>query len=431
MSLLDLSLVTRCYTTLLSSRIPTFKDWPSTASLAVSAGAPESVSGQHALSFYLYHVHEDAHARNQDWGVNDSNPRRFKSMGLTLYYVMTPRSNLSDVHERALADQRVLGMALKTMRDQSVIDDTTTVDSTSGPMIVMPTRMRQLGNRLRATLQPVMANDASQYWQAGTHPVRLAAYYEVAATLLDPDDIQSRSSRVLMVGVQSFLGSGPRIERVFNSITFTVPGETQPRTVEADPAQVAYGAQLSIAGVNLKGDRTALLLLHADFSEPVEVDAAWNMTTNGNVLTVTVQPSANGVAVMPGIYGAVVQTTERKTLPDGSQRDFDHLSDQAAFAIAPAIVSVTGGPVHIATVDSFEPHLFGDTELLMFAGNRRLTRVAADPPGPGEFFTPNIPAAARTTIRFGYPASFGAGSIVPVRLIVRGAESIPRWEEVA
>jgi len=91
---------------------------------------------------------------------------------------MTPRSNLADVHERALADQRVMGMALKTMRDSRLIDDSTTVRQHCGPVIVMPTRMRQLGNRLRATLQPIMANDASQYWQAGTHPVRLAAYYE-------------------------------------------------------------------------------------------------------------------------------------------------------------------------------------------------------------------------------------------------------------
>ena len=431
MSLLDLSLVTRCYTTLLSSRIPTFIDWPSTATLAVSAGAPEAVSAQHALSFYLYHIHEDAHARNQDWGVNDPNPRRFKSMGLTLYYVMTPRSNLTDVHERALADQRVMGMALKTMRDQSVIDDSTTVDSIAGPVIVMPTRMRQLGNRLRATLQPIMSNDASQYWQAGTHPVRLAAYYEVAATLLDPDEIRSRTGRVLMVGVQSFIGSGPRIERIFNSIGLTVPGETQPRTVEADPAQVAYGEPFSIAGSGLKGDSTALLLVHADFPEPVEADAAWAVTTTGALLTATARPSAGGVAVMPGIYGAIVRTTARKTLPDGSQRDFDNLSDQAAFAIAPSIVSVTGGPMQVVTVDSFEPHLLGDSELLMFAGNQRLTRVAADPPGPGEFFTPANPAAARTTIRFVWPAGFGAGSIVPLRLIVRGAESIPRWETVA
>ncbi len=431
MALFDLSLVTRCYTTLLGKRIPTFKDWPTTANLIVSAGPPDSVSGQHALSFFLYHVQEDAHTRNQDWGVSDVNPRRFKPMGLTLHYVMTPRSNLADLNERALADQRLMGMALKTMRDQPTIEDNTMVASTSGPVVVMPARMRLFGNRLRATLQPIQFSEASNYWQAGTNPVRLAAYYEVAATLLEPEEPSSRAGRVLMVGVQSFLSSGPRIERVFSSASFILPGETQPREVEADPAQTAFGDTLSIAGVNLMGDSTALLIDHADFPKPIEVDAGWSMTTNGNLMTATVKSVAAGTALVPGIYGAIVRTTARKTLPDGSQRDFDAISNEEPFAIAPKILSVSAGaPVHIVTVDSFQPRLLADRELTMFAGNQRLKRVTADPPAAGEYFTPSSPAADRVTIRFAYPTSFVSGSFVPIRLFVRGAESMPHWELV-
>jgi hypothetical protein len=431
MALLDLGLVTRCFTTLLTERIPTFPDWPAANNLQVSAGPPDLVNGANALSFYLYHVREDAHAKSQDWQVNDANPQRFKPMGLSLYYVMTPRSNIGDVANRALADQLVMGLALKTLRDQSIIDDSTTVETGGGPVVVMPVAMRGRSNRLRCSLQPTMASDAAQYWQAGTNPLRLAAYYEVAATLLEPDEVRTRSGRVLMFGVHTFVRGEPRIERVTNVVEFTIPGEIEPRRVELSPAEAAYGQSLEISGADVKGDVTALLLNHRDFAEPAEADAAWNLRTDGSRLTVDVRAAAGGQAILPGIYGAIVRTTARKTLPDGSQRDFDSFSNQVGFAVAPAIIGVAGAaPMRIVTVDGFEPHLLGDGELMVFAGGSKLTRVAADPPGPGEFFTPASPAAARTTLRFRFPAGVAAGSLLPVRLVVRGAESGPWWEVV-
>jgi hypothetical protein len=429
MALLDLSLATRCFTTLLSQRIPLYPDWPGAATLLVSAGAPDLVTAPHALSFYLYHVREDAHTKSQDWEVNDPNPQRFKPMGLSLYYVMTPRSNIADANLRALADQLVMGLALKTLRDQAKIDDTTTVDTGGGPVLVMPTTMRGRGNKLRAVLQPTQANEATQYWQAGTNPLRLAAYYEVAATLLEPEEPRTRSGRVLMVGVHTFVRGEPRIDSIRNIVEFTLPGETDARRLDVSPAEVAYGHELDIRGADLKGDRTALLLDHRDFAAPIEVDAPWALTTDGSLLKVTVQATVGAQPIRPGIYAATVRTTARKTLPDGSQRDFDAFSNQVGFGIAPAIVSVTGAPpVRIVTVDSFQPHLLAGNDLMVFAGSSRLTRVAAGPPGPGEFFTPSAPPAATTTLRFRFPASVTPGSVLPLRLVVRGAESGPWWE---
>lgn len=431
MALLDLSLVTRCFTTLLGERIPLYPDWPAATPLLVSAGPPDLVNGAHALSFYLYHVREDAHTKAQDWPVSDTVPQRFKPMGLTLYYVMTPRSNLADAHLRALADQLVLGLALKTMRDLPMIDDASTVETPGGPLLVMPAGLRGRRNRLRALLQPTPANEAAQYWQAGTSPLRLAAYYEVAAALLEPDEPTTRRGRVLMVGVHGMVRSQPRIELTRNAISFILPGEKDPRTLEITPAEVAYGQTLEVYGADLKGDRTALLLNHPDFAEPVEADAAWNLKTDGSVLRVTVQPAAGAQALLPGIYGAIVRTTARHTLPDGSQRDFDALSNQSAFAIAPAIASVSGpGPVLTIEVNGFEPHALANGELLVFAGATKLVRVGASPPGAAEFFTPAAPPAARTTIRFSFPAGAVAGSLLPLRLVVRGAESGPWWETV-
>jgi hypothetical protein len=432
MALLDLGLVTRSFTALLRGRIPLYPDWPGATPIDVSAGAPDLVNGDHALSFYLYHVREDAHTKAADWPVpGDPVPQRFTPMGLSLYYVLTPRSSLADVNLRAMADQLMLGLALKTLRDLPTIDDSSTVDTAGGPLLLMPAALRGRGNRFRVLLQPTPANEAAQYWQAGSQPLRLAAYYEVAATLLEPDEPRTRSGRVLMFGVHSFVRGQPEIASTHNRISFTVPGELDARSIDLSPAEVPYGQTLEVRGANLKGDSTALLIGHRDFAEPIAVDAPWLLSTNGSRLSVTVQAAIGARALLPGIYGATVRTTARKTLPDGTQRDFDAYSNQSAFVIAPAILAVTGaGPVLTITVDQFEPHTLAAGDLIVFAGPTRLTRIGAGVPAAGEFFTPNAPAAARTTIRFAFPATLAPGSMVPLRLVVRGAESGPWWETV-
>ncbi len=431
MALLDLGLATRCFTTLLEERIPTFPDWPGSATLVVSAGPPDLVAGAHALSFYLYHARKDAHTEAQDWGVGGANPQRFKPMGLTLHYVLTPRSNIADPHSRALADQLMMGLALKTLRDDSFIDDSVTVESSGGPVLVMPVAMRGLDNKLRLSLMPTPATEAGFYWQAGTSAMRLAAYYEVAATLLEPDEPRSRSGRVLMAGIHVTPRSRPVIEAIENSIDVTVPGSGQSQRIDISPASVPYGDELRIRGADLKGDATDLLLFHRDLGEPVAVDAAWNLRSNGTLLTVDVQPAAGTTAILPGIYGAFVRTVFRSAMPNGTQRDFDFVSNQARFAIAPTIVSTSvAAGIVTATVAGFEPHQLAEGDIMVFAGSERLVRAAAAPPGPGEYFTPAAPAADRVRFRFRFPTTATPGALLPLRLIVRGAESGPRWEVV-
>jgi len=430
MALLDLSLVTRCFTTLLQLRLPAYSEWPAATTLLVSAGPPDLVQGPHALSFYLYHVREDAHAKSQDWGADDRVPQRFRPMSLTLYYLLAPRSNLADANLRAFADQLMLGLALKTMRDVPLIDDTTTVDTSGGPEIVMPVALRGRDNRFRALLQPTPVTDAVQYWQAGTNPLRTAAYYEVAATLLEADEPQVRSGRVLMVGLNVGVRGRPHIDSTASTITFTPPGALDPQQVTATPAEVPFGATMEIHGTQLRGDATALLLDHRDFAAPVAVDAAWNLAGDANRLSVTVQRTAGAQALLPGVYGAIVQATTRQRLPDGTGRDFDATSNESAFAIAPAIVGVNvAAGVLTVTVDSFEPHLLAPSDLLVFAGTTRLARATTPVPGPGQFVTPSTPAL-KNTIRLAFPAGTVPGSVLPLRLIVRSVESGPWWESV-
>jgi len=430
MALLDLGLVTRTFLTLLEERLPLFPDWPAATPINVQPAPPDGVtSGTHALSFYLYHVREDAHTKGQDWNAADDRPHRFKSMGVSLFYLLCPKSSAPTPRDRALNDQLVMGLALKTLHDFSMIDDTTTVDTTSGPKLLMPPAMRGRNNKLRITMMPKPADDAPNFWQGGSLPTRLAAYYEVCATLLEPDETRRRQGRVLTVGVHPFISKRPFIEGTRNVVSFTIPGELAPRDVTLSPAEAAFGSTFEVFGANLKGDKTRLLLSHRDFPDPVAADAPWAVQTTGTVLTATAQPAASGQAVLPGVYGVFVVTTMRGRLPDGSTRDFDAYSNQATLAIAPRIVSVTfAAGVGTITVAGFQPHMIATTDLLVLAGSDKLARTAADPPPAGSFHTPAAPPADTDKIRFRLPPGTPSGAIVPLRLVVRGAESAPRWE---
>lgn len=422
MPLLNISLITKTLITLLELRLPHYAEWPGSATLVASPAPPDVVAGDYTLSLYLYHLKEDAHTKSQDWQVSEATPLRYRPMGLTLNYVLCPRSSASSIDDRTYNDQLLMGLALKTLHDYPLIDDTTVVETAGPPKLVMPAALRGKGNRLRIELRPTPVEEAGQYWQAGTQAARLAAYYEVSATLLEPEQPQSRRSRVLSVGVHTFTRGAPVIDRTRSRIHFTLPEESSPRLLELTPAEAAAGQQFEILGADLKGDRTTLLLTHRDFIEPLAVDAAWDLSTDGSCLQATVRASAGGQALLPGIYGCLVRTTMRRTLPDGSQRDFDADSNEYPLAISPRIGDVQfPAGLGTMTLEGFDPAAVNGAELQLYLGSQRLTRVNGAP-AAGQF-----QAASPDTILFRCPAGVVSGSILPLRLIVRAAESAPGW----
>ncbi|NVJ50092.1 MAG: DUF4255 domain-containing protein [Gammaproteobacteria bacterium] len=429
MALMDLSQVTETFITILQSRLPTFADWPIATTLTASAAPPDSVGANHAVSFYLYHVKEAAHTKAQDWQIQHDCPLRYKSMGLTLYYIMTPRSNISDVEQRAYADQLTLGLALKTLHELPFINDTTTVDSSGGPVLAMPLALRGRNNQLRVTLRPTAAEDAAEYWQAGTQAARLSAYYEVDAVLLEPEQRPSQSGRVYAVGVHTFARKAPQVTQTQNTISFTLPGESDIREIQHSPAQVALGDTLEVLGSDLQGDYgTQLLLSHQDFVEPLAVDAPWSVDTNGSRLTAVIQSSIGAQVILPGVYHALVETIDRRRLPNGDTRDFPRRSNPSLFAIAPRILAINlVATEFVIQVQGFEPHLLSAEEILLFVGSERLERVSANPPGPGEFVTPAAPPVDTDKIILRLSAGLSSGDELAIRLVVRGVESAPNW----
>ncbi len=306
MALLDISLVTRSLLNLIEEHVTASQVWPPAVTLRVSPEPPDGLSGDHTLGLYLYHISEDGGYKNLPPPGRDVPPIRYTPMGLILHYQLTAHSDLDD-DVGTYREQLMMGCALKALRDYPVIDDTTTI----GAVNILTALIRGGDNRFRIMLQPVTPDQAVEYWTAGSSPLRLAAYYEVSVALLEPETTSARAGRVLSYGVYTFTRNTPRLDSSFNLLSFTIPGETDPREVELRPAQVPFDGAFTFVGSSLTGDTTTLLLQHPRWPDLVEADLAWGVQATSNRVSAVVQATASGEDILPGTYAALVRVTQR------------------------------------------------------------------------------------------------------------------------
>jgi hypothetical protein len=419
MSLLDVSKVTSTLMRLLEAHIGESPAWPSAVTLDVSAEPPDRLGGDAALGLYLYHVTEDPHRRNAPPPGGNGGGVRFAPMALNLHYQLTPHSDLGN-SAAALREQLIMGCALKALHDFPVVDDDTEI---AGTPILDPS-LANAGNRFRIVLQPLPFGEAPSFWTA-EEPLRLAAYYEVSVVLLESDEPPSRAGRVLRRAVFVFPTESPRVDASRSMITFTAPGDTQARELEARPAQVPVGRTFELEGSMLAGDRTELVLRSVLWDDPVVPDAGtagWNVVATPTRITATVRASAGAETVVPGLYGVSARVA-RPVRHGSPPRAFEQPSNETPLLVIPAVTSiafaagvatVAGGPFAHASI--------AVEEVEVYVGEARLARGASADPAQGEFVVDDA-----ATLRLRPPASVAPGSTHALRVIVRGAESEPRW----
>jgi hypothetical protein len=365
---------------------------------------------------------EDPHFKNAVPPPGNTDTR-FTPMALNLYYVLSAHADKGDQDNgnATLREQLLMGLAVKAMRDVNTIDAATQVNLTT---ILDPAIVAE-GNRIRIHLQPVTPSEAVTYWTAGSSSLRLSAYYQVGVLMLEPDTAPFRSGRVLRYGVQVFTGGGPRIDATQSRVSFTAPGETTPRSVTAQPAQVPVGGELDLIGSGISGATATLSVRGPGWPSAVPVDATWGFVAASTGPFATVAPSAGGQAILPGIYSATVQTTRTLSLPDGSSRDVVETSNAAPFVVVPGVspppVPDSTGTL-LVTGSGFAPADAVD----VFVGAAKLA-PAANPPtlAPGEFIV-----ASSTQLQVRLPSGLASASTPPLRVIVSGAESTPQWVTV-
>jgi hypothetical protein len=427
MTLLRLSLVTEGLLELIEHAVTASAEWPSGTTLGTSPDPPDRLNGDHVVALYLYHAVEDPHRRNPPSPGGTPMPERHTPMPLVLHYLLTAHSDLP-VNARTYEEQFLMGLSMKALRDFPVLDDDTIVGGTQ----VMPSLLRNRDNRFRITAQAVPATDAVAYWTAGQNALRMSAYYEVAGTLLEPEPVLRRAGRVFDYGVHTIVAGVPRLSGSRSTTTFVVPGDPVARQVETRPAQSAIGDAFDLIGTALTGDGTDLVLEHPSWTEPVTADAVlWGVVAQPEGMRATVQREAGGRGVLPGIYAASVAVTTELAQPGGGTRRVVARSNVTPFAVAPAVLSITGQAQQRFTVTGgrFDPAMLtADDDIEVWVGADRLVRIVPSPTTstqPGEY-----EVLDDDNLELRLPAGLTTGEELPLRIVVRGIESPPRWVTV-
>ena len=431
MALLDISLVTRALIRVVKAYVPQSGVWTGPTDwdeIPISPLPPDRLETG-ALGIYLYHITEDAHFKNQPATGADTPPVRYTPMGLDLHYQLSV--NAGEDEQSLYQAQLLLGLAVKALHDYPVITDASEVhgirifDEECEPL-------RDAENRIRLSLQPIPHNEASSFWTAGSTPLRPSAYYQASVILLEPEESDTRSSRVLRYGVHTFLAGAPGLDGSENTLTFDVPEMGVSQQLKLRPAEAPLGSppdsRVTFTGVDLAGDETHLLLRSARWTTARQADATWSIVVTANRVLAAVGETIDSEDVLPDMYAASVRVIRHRTLPDGSVRPFEQTSNETPFTITPRIDAIGGPDVGgLVTINGY-PFQHDDLEpenLQVYLGAERLTRGTAGALERMEFTVTNA-----TTLQLRLPAGLTPGEYVPFRLLINGAESAPRWIEV-
>lgn len=441
MALLDLSLVTQALIRLIQVHASSSDVWDGAG--ARSAGAeigewsqvpvspvPATLAGTPTtaqMSVNLYHIGEDAHFKNQSFPGPETAAVRYTPMGLNLHYQLCVLAG--DDADHQYRAQRLMGLAVKALHDYPNLTDETQI---AGVSIFQGLDLANNDNRIRLSLQPIPYNEAVSFWTAGSTPPRLSAYYLASVILLEPEQPPRRAARVLSYAVYPMAMGRPRLFASENSITFQPPGVAERQTLELRPAEVPLAGpetRVSFTGVGLTGDEIQLLLRSLRWTAPCEVDAAWGVASGNDRVFATVQPRIGTEELLPGTYAASVRLVRLHTLPDGRVRRLTETSNETPFTITPYIEDPIGLPDDSAcftvTGGLFQHEELEEDDVQVFIGAERLQQESGDALGRGEFRVV-LPHQLRICL----PAGLEPGQHYPLRVMVNGAESAPRWIEV-
>ncbi|MBK9036246.1 MAG: DUF4255 domain-containing protein [Myxococcales bacterium] len=419
MALLDLSRVTRTLVTLVREVIAASPASPTP--LNVTSLPPDKFTEDNSVGIYLYHLSEEAAVKNQPWRGRPDTPIRYSPLALNLHYVVTASSTATDEHG-PYREQQLMGLAVKALHDYPVIDDATEVLGVK----ILDSLLVGDENKLRIALRHVPVSEAVSYWTAGSHALRLSAYYEVSVVLLEPEEPVAAAGRVLTWGVETFIGGLPRLTASRSTVRFTIPGEPSARAIEVQPAQAAIGDEVVVFGTGLGGGSLELVVRGPGWPAGAVVGPGWGVSGAGDQVYFTVQDLIDALPTLPGAYTAAVRITRTATLPDGRAHTTTVSSNETPFQIAPAVRTITGPVAGVFTIDG---GLFADATATVVTRVSVAAMVLA--PGTlGALAAGEFAIASASTIEFTLPTGAPSGEHLPVRVIVNGSESPPRWVQV-
>jgi hypothetical protein len=463
MPLADLSLVTSSLRTLMDLNIRRLMGGVPPGAISISTLPPEKVgAAQNTLNLHLYHVAEDRYYKNMSGPGNDARNIARAPMALALFYILTAHHEQNPDID-ALTQQRLMGLALKTMHDYPIVADRLMIDAGAGagPQPVLDAALQGNDNPLQIILRPLTPEDTLAFWSTDDQQTaRLSAYYEVRVVMLTPEAPERFPGIVLSIGEYVRALGAAALAGSRSTVHFTVPaaigGGAQAVTVEVARVQLDPGSAPPHDAVTLLGSKLTsgieqrLVLRNAAWSRliapvnRVELDPAmnpgWEINLAADRIEFRVQPNLafldGGVPriidVLPGIYSASVRTVIGDRVFAGERMTSGVESNQIAFAIGPRIAG-HGPPdpvtrrVRIDIVAAFDLSLPSTAVELVVQGDAyvRLVAFTGNPAVDDGAFV--VDAAGLVLQPLFNPLAPGFHA---VRLMANGAEAQPFWIEI-
>ncbi|MGB8465558.1 MAG: DUF4255 domain-containing protein [Terrimicrobiaceae bacterium] len=422
---------------------------------------------QNRLSLHLYHVTEDPYYKNAAGEGNDVPNIAKAPMSLCLFYILTAHHNDGQTAVDALRQQEMMGMALKTLHDNPVITDRTTIPQSNGPGIqILPANLRNRGNSIQVILRPVSPEDAVGFWATEDQQLTtLSAYYEVRVIFLEPERPRTVPGIVLSLGAYLQQLGSPDLRTSASATRFTLPaiaGGGQPPPLETAPARAvlddrpnppAENRRFRLLGTNLAIGRSQTLILRNSRWQvqpsPVQ-EAPVDLSINPNwlvrfstavvevefrsTLDVRTPSGIQTLNVLPGIYSARVQAVTEQTVLLGQVKQIVSASNETGLAIVPRIESfaLAAGNIQINLGPEFDltTLTLNSDRLSVSLAGVAYSRTTVDPiPHAGEF---RVSGSHQITLRphSGLDVAPATPAAHSFRLIVNGAESPPFWVEL-
>lgn len=429
--------------------------------VSVTAMPPERAgAATDTLNLHLYHVMEDAHYKNQPPPGRGGAPVARQPLALSLFYILTAHHEINEIYD-AQNQQNLFSLAIKTMHDHALIDDSLAISPDGGPpQTVMNSGLRGHENHFEISPRPLTPEEAMSFWTAEqTATTRLSAYYEVRTIFIEPEQPTGGFGRVYDVGLYVAPISAPVLDRASALTAFTPPAasglppqvlETSPARAVLHPGSVPEVNRVTLSGSALTGDGqpgASQIVLRTpawrDLAVPVRdavidtgLNPGWSVRLTDTAARFDLQGSlqalVGGVAtvleVTPGIYAVSVRSTRRRQTEGGTLRATVTESNQITISVGAHITGVVaGGPGRLVvqvtnTFDMFAARL--DVQLSIDGElYDEATAFAGAPSDAGLFLRQAGQIEFHPLFN---PATPGTH---PLRLIINSAESQPFWFE--
>lgn len=403
------------------------------------------------LNLHLFHAIEDPSKRNEFApDALGAFPIKETPLPLILYYVLTAHGAGDDPPDIA-GQQRLMGLAMKTMHDFPAFDDRLVLPTPplSDPQPVFDPAMRGNQNRIQIIPRQLTPEESVNFWSAAqNHTARLTAYYDVRSTLMPPDEVEVRAGLVTSYGLGVAPGGRPRLTGTSSVQTVVLPAALGAGTLATSrsPAEAALGstavpsaARVTATGSDL-GDGSAESLILTGPGGEIEIDPVanpgWSVTLSGTRLSFTVQPTVQALRdgaivilpVPPGLYGLAVARRRALAVSNGPPRSITSRSNAVPLAIGAAVAATAtlGGPprLRIDLAPGVDAQGLEAATEISVAGEvyQRHPPLPPGPVLPGEFS-----AVSPTRIEVMLTFDPADGETRAVRLGISGVDCAPFW----